>query len=386
MNKRIESYEGLRFFMVMLIVISHQSFLGEISPFNSFFPKYYGFAVLGVDYFFLLSGFGMMLSSIKRVKADELTFSTMKSNVLFGINHVKKLYPLYIITIAIGLIYDAILRFMDGVTLSTILLYDSIKLVFVVPLLQSATGTMTFGHAFNGVGWFLSTLFCIYLLSPWLIYWLRKYFKSIYSIVFFLIVDLFFIVILAYVFGKIEVYSHRIGMAVPIDQLVYISPYRRVFYVMIGMGLGMLYYHYKDQIKGLLSPHGKIFAKSQTSWEVTSLLLAVFYFIFRGCLLEPLGAFVWGTDVLVCIFIMAVFALNWGGFSYLLSRKPTQKLGQLSMYIFLVHYPIKTIGSGIYEHILGDWTITSAIIFIAIEFALTYFISDWLLKYNLRRK
>lgn len=379
MNKRIESYEGLRFFMVMLIVISHQTFLGKISPFNSFFPKYYSFAVLGVDYFFLLSGFGMMLSNMKRVKTEELKLSSLRDNVVFGINHVKKLYPLYFTTIAIGLVYDLVLRLMDGHALSTILIYDLVKLAFVAPLLQSATGTMTFGHAFNGVGWFLSTLFCIYLISPWLIYWLRKYAKSIKNIVVFIMIDLVFAVLLAYVFGKIEYYSQRIGMAVPIDQLVYISPYRRVFYVLVGMGLGMLYYHHKDPIK--------LFAKRTTFWEVTSILVAVFYFIFRSCLLEPLGAFVWGVDLFVCVFIMAVFVQNGGGqISCLLSRKPIQRLGKLSMYIFLIHYPIKTIGSGIYELIIGEWTIASAVIFIVFEFAFTYFISDWLFKRDSRQQ
>ena len=120
---------------------------------------------LGVDYFFLLSGFGMMLSNLKSIQTKDLAFSSVKDNVSFAIKHVKKIYPLYITTILIGLLYDVILRLLDGDTFSTIFLYDSLKLALAVPLLQSATGTMTFGHAFNGVGWFLSTLFCIYLVS-----------------------------------------------------------------------------------------------------------------------------------------------------------------------------------------------------------------------------
>ena len=206
MNKRIGSYEGLRFVMVMLIVISHQSFLSEIIPINSIFPRYYSFAVLGVDFFFLLSGFGMMLSNLTRVQTENMTFPSLRDNVVFGINHVRKIYPLYIVTIMVGLVFCITISLLNKESVSTIISNNLIKLSLVVPLLQSATGTMTFGHAYNGVGWFLSTLFCIYLISPWLIYWLRRYTYSRKATLVFLFVDLFFVVFLAFIFGRIEDY------------------------------------------------------------------------------------------------------------------------------------------------------------------------------------
>ena len=40
---------------------------------------------------------------------------------------------------------------------------ESIPCIFLV---QSAIGLKVFSHSFNSVSWFLSTLFCIYILSP----------------------------------------------------------------------------------------------------------------------------------------------------------------------------------------------------------------------------
>lgn len=376
--KRIESFEGLRFIMVMLIVISHQSFLGEICPINSFFPRYYSFAVLGVDFFFLLSGFGMMLSSLNRVQTENMTFPTLKDNVVFGINHVRKIYPLYIVTIMVGLVFCITISILNKESVSTIILNNIIKLALVVPLLQSATGTMTFGHAYNGVGWFLSTLFCIYLFSPWLIYWLRRYTYSRMAALVFLIVDLFFVVFLAFIFESVEDYSQKVGLLLPIDQLVYISPYRRVFYVLTGMELAIIY----NQNQGYCI---HLVIKKPTIWEVISFFVAILYFVLRSELVVQFGSFVWGIDLLVCTCIMVVFSYSGGGVSAFLSTRSMQKLGQLSMYIFLIHYPIKTIGNYFVVNTLGGWTITKAIFFIVIEFATTYYISVFLHEKDLRR-
>lgn len=304
MSRRVESLEGLRFIMIMLIVISHQDFLGTVSPINDFFPKYWSFQVLGVDFFFLLSGFGMMLSSCNKVQTGALHFSSVKENISFGINHVKKIYLLYIVTIVIGLGHDVIMGIINEKTISSLFLNNTLKLVFVVPLLQSATGTMTFGHAFNGVGWFLSTLFCIYLITPWLIYLLRKYSKSFKSDVICILVDMFFVVFLAYTFGLVEDYSQQVGMLLQIDQLVYIGPYRRVFYVLTGMSIGLIYYRYRD-VKI------KVFQKG-ILWEVSCLVVAVLWFLFRKDL-PMLGIFRCAVDLLLCCAILVVFSMSRGG-------------------------------------------------------------------------
>ena len=120
-----------------------------------------------------------------------------------------------------------------------------------IPVLQSATGMSFFTHAYNGVTWFLSALFCIYLISPILIFILRKFSKSYFGDLLFLLINAFLIVALAYFFGKIETIFHGIKHILNVDILVYGSPYRRVFYVLTGMNLATIYKTDKRQYKNL---------------------------------------------------------------------------------------------------------------------------------------
>lgn len=120
-----------------------------------------------------------------------------------------------------------------------------------IPVLQSATGMSFFTHAHNGVTWFLSALFCIYLISPILIFILRKFSKSYFGDLLFLLINAFLIVALAYFFGKIETIFHGIKHIPNVDNLVYGSPYRRVFYVLTGMNLATIYKTDKRQYKNL---------------------------------------------------------------------------------------------------------------------------------------
>lgn len=63
-NKRVQSLEGLRGIMIFLIVLSHMEFLRRCS-FGGTYDLYWHNPTLAVDYFFLLSGFGMMYSFLK---------------------------------------------------------------------------------------------------------------------------------------------------------------------------------------------------------------------------------------------------------------------------------------------------------------------------------
>ena len=60
--KRILSLEGLRVIAIFIIILSHLEFIGDLNnKFGDFYIKYLHNATLGVDFFFLLSGFGLML-------------------------------------------------------------------------------------------------------------------------------------------------------------------------------------------------------------------------------------------------------------------------------------------------------------------------------------
>ena len=63
-SKRIQSLEGLRSIMIFLIVLSHMEFL-KYCNFGNAYELYWHNPTIAVDYFFMLSGFGMMFSFLK---------------------------------------------------------------------------------------------------------------------------------------------------------------------------------------------------------------------------------------------------------------------------------------------------------------------------------
>ena len=375
MNKKIESFTGLRFVMIMTIVICHLEFLKYVEPVNDYYPKYWSFQTLGVNFFFFLSGFGMMLGNLRRTAIDEIKFPTLKDGLNFGIKHVKKIYPVYLATMAVGLVASIMLAIYHEKTLFEIVWRNAAKLLLSIPLLQTATGTMVFGWAYNGVCWFLSCLFCIYLISPWLIYFLRKCSKSYTSDIIFIIVDLVFIVGLAYLFGKIETYSAQSGMKPKFDVLVYGSPYRRVFYVLIGMSLAMIYNRLKNA-------NFELSAKTANILEVVVSVVAFVYYLFRKSI--PSGLYQYAIDVIICAAVIIVFSFDKGKMSAFFSKPSMQKLGNMAMYIYLIHYPIRIWCGKIIGHYF-EWNLWLAIGFIIVEFVATYFLSNWLYKRDLKK-
>ena len=93
MNKKIESFTGLRFIMIMLIVIIHLDgiiqYLGEFGEIHHrIFSETY---MMAVDFFFILSGFGMMYGNLLKIKDEELSIPSITDGLKYAINHIKKI-------------------------------------------------------------------------------------------------------------------------------------------------------------------------------------------------------------------------------------------------------------------------------------------------------
>lgn len=95
---KIDALTGFRFMAIMVIIISHLEFIGEYEKIGLFYKTYIHNATLGVDYFFMLSGFGMMLSYQK--KSNSPMINGVKDCIMFAKKHVKKIYILYLISMA----------------------------------------------------------------------------------------------------------------------------------------------------------------------------------------------------------------------------------------------------------------------------------------------
>lgn len=305
---RIQSLEGLRVIMLAIIVLSHFEFLEDYTG-GQIYTKFFHNATLGVDYFFLLSGFGLMASNKKTYDVCH----KVKSSVCFAIERIKKIYPIYIFALLFSLPY-AIMQ--GGSLVNTI-----IKFLISVTLFQSATGILTFSHAINGVGWFLSTLFIIYFLCPSMLQFCKKIIQNRKNGIILIIVSILIVPGVSLIFEYIE--SHTF-----FDDLRYSSPYARVFYVLLGMIIcqSLKYFEIKKW--------------SNTIWESFVSVLAIGWFLLRNSCGFHIGINKL-IDILICSALLIVFSAENGIISRWVSSKWILNVNKWCMYIYLIHYPVR---------------------------------------------
>lgn len=241
-KNKIDALTGARFTAIMVIVISHLEFLKQYS-FGDVYELLFHNATLGVDFFFMLSGFGMMLSNIKRYPAGNEEMEGVRELFGFAKRHIKKIYPLYVVMLIVGIPYYILTEVLEqGENIIKAVVYAIIQFVSGLTLLQSATGLTIFSRGLNGVCWFLSSLFCIYLVSPIVIRFLRRKIKNCKLAFLGLGVSILCSLVFAIILGGIEEKTF-------FNDLCYGSPYRRIFYVICGMVIAQLY-KFKEQCKG----------------------------------------------------------------------------------------------------------------------------------------
>jgi len=345
--------------MIMVIVISHFEFLKQLPSIGLFYTKYIYNPSLAVNYFFLLSGFGMMLSNLKKYSFNELKHPNASFCIKYGIRHIKKIYPVYLATIIFGFSFKVFLIIYEHNISIKNFCFEVIKLAVNIPLLQSATCMLFFTHAYNGVSWFLSSLFLIYFISPLLIYILRKSSKSIVTDILFIFFNIIFIILSIVFFEFLEI---KIPHLNNLDG----SPYARVFFVLIGMNLGMLFYKLQNYSE-------KVSSITMTFAEIIISTLSTIYCLYRNSL--PEGKYKYIIDLSLCSSLILIFAFDKGIISKLLGTHCFQTLGNMSMYIFLIHYPIRTYFAYFINKIWG-WNSASSFIFIFVILSLTFLLSS----------
>ena len=321
-NNRIKQLTGARFIAIMLVVIHHMEFLEQYGYFGSVYSKHFHYGgYFGVDFFFVLSGFGMMLSNIRKDPSNNHSCG-LRDSVSFAIKHVQKIYPLYVFTLIIGIpLFVFVGMFNFGTGFSKLIVKALASFTVDLTLLQSATGMLSFSHSLNSVCWFLSTLFCIYLVSPCIIKTIRQHMESTKKSAICLFFCLINVCIIAALFSWIENRTF-------FDDLVYGSPYRRVFYVVTGMLLAIIYHNQKDSVKPLRC----------AILEVLSVVVAVIWILFGA---NISGFYTYGIDLAIVSSVILLLAYGHGPFSRLFSLPEMEYLGKLSMYLFLLHYPIR---------------------------------------------
>lgn len=325
-NRRIPQLDGLRVVAIILIFLSHMDFVytGDISyPYGEFFRVYLRNSDLGVDYFFMLSGFGLYLASLRK----EPVKPSLKNCFTFAWRKIRKFYPFYLASMLMMIPFQP--GFItDGRFHASALRPLIIRLPFMLTLTQSLVGVKSFSRQLNSVSWFLSTLFLLYMVTPVLLPFLKKKAGSLRKTVRLLSLTLAGLFVASFAF----LYIHRFGLfgKKTTFDLFYGSPYIRVFYLAVGMEIGMLY--------SFLSERLKFSAAAEWAVSVTALL----YYLGRNLIPDvPLlpAMIIRVCDVTVCMLVLGVFALGKGRVSSFLARGAGAS--EYITYIFLFHYPLR---------------------------------------------
>ena len=303
----------------MVIVCSHFEFLYQYNIGNMY-SLFFHNATMGVDFFFMLSGFGIMLSNIQKNSNNKK--NNIKSLFNFSWAHVSEIYPLYIITLLIGIPYYMLISIMEeGKSFLRTVIFSVVKFAACLTLLQSSTGMMCFSHSLNAVCWFLSTLFCIHLVSPIIMKYLKRIVRNIRTAVIAIAITIFSSYVSAILFEWID-------KRTIFDALCYVSPYRRIFYVICGMIIAQMYTFHQKFIKSAVL-------------EYMSMGFAMVWFFARNSVSECIGSFVYIIDMILCACVLYALSLEKGKISKIFASKTMVYLGNISIYIFITHYLIR---------------------------------------------
>ncbi len=275
----------------MAIVISHFNkdlFLYKIDYISNLFLR----ANVGVSYFFILSGFIMIIAYHKKDKIDYFEFYK---------NRFARIYPLYIV----GLLLYFITR-SD--------LFDWYKLV----LYSLGIQTWIPGEAMilNFPGWSISVEFLFYLLFPLLYnHFYSKKNKTIWvvTIVLWLITQVF-----SNLYPISGVYE---GPHTKSHEFLYYFPIWHLNEFLIGNLAGMFF------VKNF----------KQKNYDVQVIL--IFLLILLSLMFVPLF---YHNGLMALLFVPAILLIsgNNGKITKLFSMKPLEYLGEISYAVYITHIPV----------------------------------------------
>ena len=328
-NERLTQLDGLRFIMIIMVVISHFEFLKNSPIIGDKFDLYIARGGMAVDFFFLLSGFGIYYRSPKEIVAV-----SFKQSVLSAINRIKKVYPAYIISLLMGIPGSAMsLVFNENYHKAAKIAYELFCRSMLTPfLLQSLSGMTIISHALNGVCWFLSALFISYMFCPLFIKIVirnRIQKKTEFGLVSALLI-IFVLSVIAENIDNMHLLSGKV------DDLRYGHPFIRCFYLLIGMYLADIH------IDSQRTERTEVVAK-----EIIAVLAYCLYLIFVVRFKRSISNFLFAKaigrmlDIAMAGLLLYSLSFGEGPISALLKKDKLVDLGNKSMYIFLFHYPIR---------------------------------------------
>jgi peptidoglycan/LPS O-acetylase OafA/YrhL len=294
---RIEQLTFTRFVAAMSIVIFH--FGKRVFPFNNEHISFvFGMANIGVSYFFILSGFIMIIAYRKHSRVDEIDYYK---------NRFARIYPVYLLGL---LLYLPIKMQITGIDL---------KLLMHFAALQSWMPGRVLDYNFPG--WSISVEMLFYAIFPllWNFIYSKKpnLGKLAVPILIIWVASQFILNFLRHSsFYSGELRSHH--------DLLYYFPLMHVNQFLIGNLAGLFFL--------------KWYKNNQRNYDVAVILLF--------CLLLLAMRFPIGLDyhngLLGIIFIplIVLMALNTGFITRIFNKKPFIFLGEISYSLYILQLPV----------------------------------------------
>lgn len=272
------------------------------APFSQIFPLMYAKGMYIVELFFVLSGFGMMLGYGKRIVNREIGFGS------YFKRRVSKLYPLFLLTTLLVVIFEAIIFRKCG-TYFVYENYDLYHLLLNLLLLQN--GALETVWSLNSPSWVISICILLYILFYFVCYVSRKPVNVFYT------------------FGVVALLGALILLSKENRPLINVLVGRGLTCFSIGVILNGLYVHrntYNAQLLGYIA----------------LVFVLVFYVLMRTEHTEYVGDYQMIIALGIAPMILfSVFSLGW--LQKEMSFKPFVFLGHISIGIYLIHFPVQCI-------------------------------------------
>lgn len=291
-----------------------------------------GMGVWGVSLFLVLSGFVMVYSYYGQGRFDKVS---VKMNIQFSLNKIKKIYPLYVITTIAMIPFCFTGRYFDSI--------EQLCIKFILNLLLIQDWIPMDQSSINGVAWYLCVMCFLYFIFPWVLQFIEKKSKrqAKVSIIIFFLIQL----LVGFLGAKIPSPTYIEGgwwTENFSNWFIYKFPLVRALDFLIGCNLGVLFVK-RDEKK-------EVSCTAFTLVELTGVVFAILGNVF-SVMLKPISIiqenilaamrYRWWTFSAAYIFssciLIYAFAVNKGIISKRLTNRVTIYLGNISQYTFLIH-------------------------------------------------
>ncbi len=311
MKKRYDVISGLKFFYILTIFLSHLN----VILLTDFWKKIYVYissGAYGVSFFFVVSGFFMYLNYYDRF--GELN---KKKIFIYLEKKIKKLYPMYAITMLVFIIMELRDILISGAFTWEYMKDFIFRVLLSTVMLQALSIKTTVSQTFNGAAWFLSCLMIIYVATPFIFWLLQKVKDKIISNGILLFAICF----------SLCAYFNYLWMKYPQESgIFYCSVYTRVFHYLLGVSVGMIF-------KNNTLSVGKRFFDI---CEAVLIIINLYAWLIRK----------WGIvssytmQLLAAAITVFVFAFEKGFISRLIKNSNIGKLESMYFNFYLLHYMV----------------------------------------------